>query len=382
VRVALVSPLPPAPTGVAEYTLRLREGLEVYAASQGGGFTFEAVDAPALASTRPFDVRIYQIGNNRLHAAAYRAALETPGIVVLHDAVLHHLILGLLSEAEYVEEFVYNYGGWYRDMAADLWRERGHAMADDRYFRFSLLRRVAEASRAVIVHNAKAARLAREALHKSTRKIPVIEIPHYVDTPEFPPPDEIVAKRAELGIPADTTVIACFGYMRPPKRLHSLFEAFSRIDAPCRLLVVGEFVSPGYEASLSELFKDPRVIRLPYVPEEEFRLLAALTDICVNLRYPSVGETSGMAMKLMALGKPVLVTGGEEYARVPELAVVRIDSGEAEVEMLAHYLYALARDGEMRALIGGNAAAYVREHHSLERVAAAYLEVIRNVAGA
>jgi hypothetical protein len=44
--------------------------------------------------------------------------------------------------------------------------------------------------------------------------------------------------------------------------------------------------------------------------------------------------------------------------------------------MLAHYLYALATDPEMRAVIGGNAAAYVREHHGLERVAAGYLEVV------
>ena len=105
-RVALVSPLPPAPTGVAEYTVRLRQALQLCAAARGGEFAFEAVDASALESARAFDTRIYQIGNNRLHAAAYRAALATPGIVVLHDAVLHHLLLGLLSEDEYLQEFV------------------------------------------------------------------------------------------------------------------------------------------------------------------------------------------------------------------------------------------------------------------------------------
>jgi glycosyltransferase involved in cell wall biosynthesis len=202
-----------------------------------------------------------------------------------------------------------------------------------------------------------------------------------VELPEPPEPHLVAAKRADLGIPADAVVIGCFGYMRPPKRLHSLLEAFGRMEARCRLLVVGEFVSSGYEASLDKLFRNPRVVRLPYAPEQEFGLLAALTDICVNLRYPSVGETSGVAMKMMAAGKAVLVTGGEEYARFPELAVVRIDSGESEIEMLAHYLYALASDAEMRALIGANAAAYVREHHALERVAGAYLDVIRSVAG-
>jgi glycosyltransferase involved in cell wall biosynthesis len=364
---------------VAEYTVRLRQALEQYTAAHGGGFDFEAVEVPALDPARAFDSRIYQIGNNGLHAAAYRAAIETPGITVLHDAVLHHLLLGMLSEQEYVGEFVYNYGGWYRDIAAELWRERGHAMADDRYFRYPLLRRIGEASRALIVHNPKAARLTRETLQKSLREIAVVEIPHYVEAPELSPPAEIAARRAALGIPADAVVISCFGYMRPAKRLHSLFESLRRLDLPCRLLIVGEFVSTAYKASLDELLQDPRVIRLPYVSADEFARLAALTDICVNLRYPSVGETSGVAMKLMAAGKPVLVTGGEEYSGFPELAAIRIDSGEAEVEMLAHYLYALATDPEMRALVGANAAKHVRENHSLERVAAAYVRVIQDV---
>ena len=41
-----------------------------------------------------------------------------PGVVVLHDAVLHHFFLGQLSEPDYVDEFVYNYGEWNRGPGA------------------------------------------------------------------------------------------------------------------------------------------------------------------------------------------------------------------------------------------------------------------------
>jgi glycosyltransferase involved in cell wall biosynthesis len=366
---------------VADYTLRLCEALQRFTLARDGRFTFEAVDRFTPDSVRSFGACVYQIGNNRLHADAYRAALNTPGVVVLHDAVLHHLLLGLLSEQEYIEEFVYNFGGWHRSIAADLWRDRGHAMADDRYFRYPLLRRIAEASRAVIVHNPKAARLVREALRNSSREIAVVEIPHFVEIPALRPVEELAARRAELGIPSGAAVISCFGYMRAPKRLHSLLKAVRGMKAPYRVLIVGEFVSSGYEASLAELLADPLVIRLPRVPEDEFWRLAGLSDICVNLRYPSVGETSGVAVKLMAAGKPVLLTASEEYSHFPDSAVVRIDAGEAEIEMLAHYLFALATDPEMRAFIGRNAAAYVREQHGLERVSAAYLCVLEDLAG-
>jgi hypothetical protein len=85
-------------------------------------------------------------------------------------------------------------------------------------------------------------------------------------------------------------------------------------------------------------------------------------------------------MKMMSAGKPVLVTGGEEYSRFPELAVIRVDSGEAEAEMLAHFLHALAADAEMRCVVGRTAADYVREHHGLERVAGEYFKAIRRFA--
>ena len=81
-RIALVSPLPPAPTGVAEYTVRLRGALEECARAGGQQITIETAAQFTPDSLRGFDVCVYQIGNNRLHADAYRAALETPGLLV------------------------------------------------------------------------------------------------------------------------------------------------------------------------------------------------------------------------------------------------------------------------------------------------------------
>jgi hypothetical protein len=43
-------------------------------------------------------------------------------------------------------------------------------------------------------------------------------------------------------------------------------------------------------------------------------------DACINLRYPAAGETSGIAIRLMGIGKPVLLTDGEVLA-FPEGAV-------------------------------------------------------------
>src|ERR1022692_4594797 len=98
------------------------------------------------------DVHLYHIGNNQLHREIYLQAIERPGVVVLHDAVLQHLFLGSLTETAYLDEFVYNSGPWSRDRAWQMWHDRAASATDDRYFRYPMLKRIALASRAVIVY--------------------------------------------------------------------------------------------------------------------------------------------------------------------------------------------------------------------------------------
>jgi glycosyltransferase involved in cell wall biosynthesis len=377
-RVALLSPLPPAATGVAEYSSRL--GLELARLGQQRGIESHAAESPDAVDLDRYDARLFQIGNNGLHASIYQAALSVPGIVVLHDAVLHHLLLGVCSRETYIEEFAYNYGDWFRHLAEQLWRQRACAEADERYFAYPMLRRLIERSQAVVVHNPKAKRLVLEAARQAAATVNVFEIPHFVEPPEPPSPQARTEARRQLGVPEEAVLISCFGYLRPSKRVRSLLEASRRLPAEHRLLLAGNFVSRDYEESLQPLLAEPRVIRLPYVPQEKFWQLAAATDICVNLRYPSAGETSGIAVKLMAIGKPVVVTQSEELSALPDVAAIRVEPGEAEVDMLAEYLQLLAVEPEMRSAIGQKAAQHMREHHAVDRVAGCFLEVIERVA--
>ncbi len=87
--VGFFSPLPPARTGVADYSAALLAELRRHGRVQV---------APGQS-----DVALYHLGNNGLHAAIYRQALERPGVVVLHDAVLHHFLLGQLDRSAYIE---------------------------------------------------------------------------------------------------------------------------------------------------------------------------------------------------------------------------------------------------------------------------------------
>lgn len=360
------SPLPPARTGVADYAAALLAELRRHG---------KVEIAPARC-----DVALYHLGNNALHAAIYRRALEQPGVVVLHDSVLHHFLLGQLSEAAYIEEFVYNYGEWSRGLAHDLWQSRASSASDNRYFDSPLLKRVAECARAVVVHNPAAGGVVKA--HAPQARI--VEIPHLFQPPPAASEADRLRYRQSLGIAPGAFLFGMFGYLRESKRLIPALQAFAEVHnalPDTAMLVAGGFVSRDLERAAAPLLDAPGVIRLPHLSENDFWLAAASVDACINLKYPAAGETSGIAIRLMGLGKPVILTDSAECARYPEDACVRVPPGAAEGDSLRHHMTMLASVREAARAIGENAAAYMQERHRLDRVGRQYWRLLGEVAG-
>ena len=89
VKVAIFSPMPPERSGIADYSAlllpALRARCEVVVVKRG-----------AKRPPRGTDLCVYHIGNNPdAHGWIVEALRRTPGVVVLHDFVLHHLVAGL-----------------------------------------------------------------------------------------------------------------------------------------------------------------------------------------------------------------------------------------------------------------------------------------------
>jgi glycosyltransferase involved in cell wall biosynthesis len=361
VTIGFYSPLPPARTGVADYSAALLAALRRH--------------GPVEVAPERCDRPLYHLGNNALHAEIYRRALAQPGVVVLHDALLHHFLLGQLDERTYIEEFVYNYGEWNRGLARELWRGRGASGADSRYFQFPMLRRVAETARGVVVHNPAAARAVKE--HAAAAR--VVEIPHLFHAPELPGEAEAVRYRQRLGVEAGTFLFGVFGYLRESKRLITVLEAFTELhreNPRTALLVAGQFVSTDLQRAVEPLMAGAGVVRLPHLPEGEFWMAAQAVDACINLRYPSAGETSGIAIRLMGIGKPVMLTDGPECARFPEDACLRIVPGAAERESLRDHMVLLTSMARVASAIGQRGAGHVRARHRVDDVGIQYWELL------
>ena len=123
------------------------------------------------------------------------------------------------------------------------------------------------------------------------------------------------------------------------------------------------------------------VLRLDYQEEQDLWQLLADSDVAVSLRWPTMGETSGMAIRALSLGKPLVVSDVGWFSELPDPVAAKVPVDEFEIETLAAVLELLARDDELRTRMSGAASAYVRAAHDLDRVADLYVAAIEETAG-
>ena len=333
-RIAWVSPLPPIPSGIGDYSFELlpliaeRARVEVFCPRplRGGRLQVPAgvrVRSPRLlrAAARRGDVVFHHLGNNPHHAFAYRAALRVPGVAVLHDYVQHHLIYHL-----HIENQRNDWKGYervlrdaYGDLGGWIAKLRSHGMATDvEKFLFPLNEAIVRASIAVVVHS----HAVRERLRESFPEARVFVIPHHAGSP----PAGLAAvgrreARARLGLPPDAFLVGQFGFITKPKQPAAVLGGFRALrdrEPDARLLVVGANQTAGL--ALTDLVRDlglgGAVHLTGYVDLERFYLHLKAVDAVVNLRYPSAGEASGTVARSLAEGRATIVSNLGSFAEI------------------------------------------------------------------
>jgi len=365
VKVAYYSPMPPERSGIADYSTlllpALRERVEIVVAQRGK-------HAPAA------DVALYHVGNDPdAHGWIVDALRTRPGVVVLHEYVLHHLVAGITIGRRdgrgYLDAMERELGVAGRLLGLGVLDNLLPLLWETEPERFPLAGTILEHARGLIVHSDFVAGRARAAGYRGR----IARIPH----PAWP----IGHVAAADSVPGDP-LIGCFGFLNMNKRIPELLEAFAalRRERPgARLLLVGAAGERfDVQRRLERLGLTEGVTRLDYVPEEGLWALMAACDVLVNLRYPTMGETSGSAIRALSLGKPLVVSDVGWFAELPDDAVLKVPVDDFEVAVLAGALGLAADHG---AELGAAARAYVTREHDLARIADGYVEALEVGAG-
>lgn len=374
--LAVFTPLGPLKNGIADYVTVILLALKQYAdidiyIDEG----YEPNDPDILQSFAiyrhekfhelhdRYDLILYEIGNNPNHAYIVPYVLQYPGILELHDFHLDYLYQHLPPEYQKIAR------------TESVCARYPEGCADNPLNMYLL-----KASPGGVVHS----EFSRQAVFDEGVSIDARKIEHFAQAIlEEQDASDLVKKH---GL-EDCFVFACFGFANYTKRVEPIIVAFSNIvqkypRAKLKLLIVGEFTEDRLALARFHIRKHhlkKHVVITGYVTLSDMHKYISIADVCMNLRYPYRGESSGTLARIMGMGKACIVSRVGAFDEIPDHCCHKIPyegDGEKEIENITNAMALLFENSAYRKWLAGNAQTYVMEHLNLDRTIQVYRETL------
>lgn len=389
-RLAYLSPLPPQPSGIADYSAELLPALaQHYEIDLVTGLS--ATTDPGLAASFPlrslewfrrnsnlFDRVLYHFGNSEFHEHMFPLLEEIPGVVVLHDFYL--------SGVQAFREFG---AGQPHAWARALYDSHGYPAVIQRFrtndvadmiYKFPCSLDILRYAQGVIVHSPHSIDLARNwygSIANNLEMVPLLRAPAARD------PRERQRARDELGLKPDDFLVCSFGLLGPTKLVHRVLQAWQASplarDPRCKLRFVGENPSDEYGTELLRQIaqggREEDVEITGWASSETYRRYLAAADLAVQLRAKSRGETSAAVLDTMSRGIPTIVNAHGSMAFLPHDAVLMLEDDFDDAQLI-EALENQWRDPAGRLALGARARTIVETLHAPAACAKLYAEVI------
>lgn len=390
-KLAYFSPVPPAQSGIADYSAELLPELaahydiEIIADQNQVSDPWISANFPVrdLAwfeqHAQRFERVVYNFGNSMFHEYMLDAMEKYPGVVVLHD--FYHS--GLIAHLDLTGK---RKGIW----ETELFQAHGYAALHKKLrandvtqiiWEYPCNRLVIERALGIIVHSAYSKQLAKKwygtQAASDWRLIQHLRVlPHQLDRRR---------SRAKLGFQENDFLICSFGILGPTKLNHLLLRAWLdsslRSDANCHLVFVGKNDGGEYGAELLETIKKAnlgeRVKITGFADIDLFRDYLQAADMAVQLRGISRGETSGTVLDCLAYGLPTIINKNGSMAELPDDPLFKLDD-DVDVEILSDMLERLRSDESLRLEYARRARNHIATQHAPNQIAVEYCEAIES----
>jgi glycosyltransferase involved in cell wall biosynthesis len=385
-RLAYVSPLPSARSGIADYSAELLPVLAEYYDIEVIVEQVESLTGPGVLANLPvrsvawfeqhahrFDRILYHFGNSHYHQHMFALLERHPGAVVLHDFFLSGV-------RAYMDATGYAPGAWARSLLhAHGWEALQHRYeaedANEVIWRWPCNLEVLQQAWGVIVHAEFSRQLAErwygQGFADDWAVIPLLRSPVALKRQQA---------RQALGLGEEDILVCSFGLLGQTKLNHTLVEAWLTSslarDPRCQLVFVGQASGEYGQAIQQQIRAGQGRIRITsWADEATYRTYLAAADIAVQLCTLSHGETSAAVLDCMNHGVPTIINAHGAMAELPRDAVWMLDDAFATADLVAA-LETLRADPERRAALGHRARAHIRTHHQPRICARQYAEAI------
>ena len=388
--LALLTPWPPQHSGIADYAYDLVKllaspslAIVVYTTEKNPralpGIDIVSIDEQSgFDHLDEFDCLIYQLGNNtKFHLWMIPLLHRHPGIIHLHDLVMHHMAAWLTWLQGDAEAYLNLMNKWYGATGAleatRSLEQEDYIWNSDRVADFPLCEEYLQDARAIIVHSDYALGHVRS----TAGHVPSFKLPQLYDLK----PKARASQKIQR--------ISVLGGVDPQKRLDWVIGALDGIQdsiaaaGPIELHVAGAI-----DSKCIQLQEEARRLNRPTlkivfhgrVNEQRFAQLFEGTDLCVALRYPTMGETSAIVMKALQLGIPTIVNDIGWYAELPDAIVKKLPVSGCEQTLGKLLEYLVLEQGAYQEW-SKRCLDYARTAFSLQEYGAHYLDICTNPEG-
>ena len=394
--IAFFTPLPPLQSGISDYSVDIIMELSTYfdidvyiddnyeADVDLGGHVCIQNHKKYKKQHKKYADTIYQIGNSEFHMYMFPYVQKYPGTVVLHDYNMHGVAVHtcfVAADKDY-DRFQKILSEDYDEQAVTEYIDKlKNGQSGYRIFDMPLNGFVVNYAKKIIVHSNESK---RKLLEKNIGRN-VCQIWHYAKVEGKPEENDLIKQK--MGYRSSDCILAAFGHVHETKRVIPVLKAFKELikdNNNLQLLFVGK-LSEGLIDEFEEFIKkenlSERVKVTGYIELDAFVDYIDLTDICLNLRYPYNGETSGSLMRIFAKGKCVVVNDIGSFGEFPDDTCIKIPSVEAmdedmEVEQICNGIRRLLANPEERARISQNAYEFAKENLDIHIVGKKYADFI------
>ena len=405
-RIAFFTPLSPLSSGISDYSEELLPFLkdffdiDIFIDNSYNPTNNDIIDNFNVYShekfsdinrDRSYDLCIYQTGNSEYHKYMLIYIIDYPGIVVLHDLNIHRFFYyvvcrenGVFNKKKYLDTAFRNHGY----QAFNTIKKRIDQSPDtcDIFtydISYNFTKEIIDNSILTLVHSRYGENLFKNSCHFCD--INKIDMGCSIENSYENLVDKKIKSKKECRY-VDDIIISAFGRIAFSKRIDVLLKAFSNLIKEkkmknIKLILVGKLYND-MEKEVNDIIKNENLSDFVeitgFVDKNMFENYLYCTDICVNLRYPSAGETSATLIRALSAGVPVITTNYMQYNDFPNDCCWKVDIDDNEVNLLAEYLFELASNEKLRKIMSKNAYDYAKKNNSFENTIEQYRTAINH----
>ena len=377
------SPLPPAKTEIANYTLRIlpylheksdvtlwtnqeewNQELEKYAPVKQ-----YQLDKMPWFELNQGDINIYHIGNNAtFHGDIWGISRQSPGLVILHDYKLQDFFYMLYADKnDYIQQMKKIYGEKGGKIARLFLN--GHYSMEFIAENYPLTPLALENALGVITHN----REVYVSLSQQNQWLTAYTPLPYTS-------DDFGKNKSQKSTKIPYQLII-FGFIAKNRRLDVILESLSQFKHKdsFRLDIYGQLWDENYiSRQIEELGLENIVTIHGFVSDNELDSALSHADLAINLCYPTMGEASGSQLRIWNHGLPSLVTKTGWYGSLNPEAVAFVRHNH-EVEDIHQHLQNFLDNPHDYQQMGIKGKQILENDHSPDSYTQAIIDVAKQV---